>query len=83
MCQATETLRALLGIAPYTPGPIHHARVRKPTRFGARGNGHVTVSVDLDAPSGRVIDTLAREQRIIREMLDLTAQRCVRGRSDA
>ena len=80
MCQATETLRTLLGIAPYTPGPIPHARVRRPTRFGARGNGHVTVALGLEAPSGRLIDTLAREQRVIRELLDITAQRCARGK---
>ena len=79
MCQATDAVRAVLGIRPYTPGPIPHARVRKPTRFGARGNGHTAGPIGLEIPAGRLIDTLAREHRIIRQLLGDAARRCVRG----
>lgn len=66
MCGATDAIREALGIADYTPGPIPHARVRTPTRFGSRSNGR---SVSLATGPDPVIAELAREHRLIRGIL--------------
>lgn len=76
MCQTTDVLRRLIGIYDYTPGQIPHARVRKPTRHGARGNGHAPPG--LVVSTNPLIDALAREHRLIRQLLN--EARRMRGR---
>lgn len=74
MCQATDALRRLVGISEYTPGPIPHARVRKPTRFGARGNGHAAYP-GIPITSDPLAESIAREHRLIRSLLADMARR--------
>ncbi len=58
--------RRLLGIRAYTPAGHPRARARLPTWYGARGNG---CNPGVDAEQARVIADIAREQRIIVQML--------------
>lgn len=76
MCQATDAFRAMIGIYPYAPGPIPRARVRKPTRHGARGNGH---ALGLRVPAGPVVEALALEHRLIRQAVADAVRRSARG----
>lgn len=68
MCGATDALREVLGIADYLPGPIPHARVRTPTRFGSRGNGRAALAGIYATPDPAIAE-LAREHRLIRDLL--------------
>ena len=76
MCRATDALRSAIGITEYVPGSRPHARVRKPTWHGARGNGSGVASLPpLVLPAHPVIDRLAREHRLIRQILADDARR--------
>ena len=73
MCWASDTIRHFVGIYPYVPGDHPHARVRKPTRYGTRGNGHAPSGPPV--PTHPAIEDLAREHRIIRQIIDDAARR--------
>lgn len=60
-------LRRLLGIRDYVPGAIPPALVRRSTRYGARGNGHMAGLPPQ--PVHPVIDHLTRQHRAIRQMI--------------
>lgn len=70
MCGATNLLRRLLGIHEYDPGEIltGNAHVRRPSHYGARGNG-VALPDPVKRSTDVVIERLAMEHRIIRQML--------------
>jgi hypothetical protein len=79
MCRPTDALRHILGIRDYAPGPHPHARVRKPTWHGARStNGHAP---GLDVIPDPAVARLAREHRLIRQML-ADAARWARGANE-
>ncbi len=74
MCRATDAFRAAIGIRDYRPGPIPHARVRKPTWHGARGrNGHGGPDIQ-DGELRALIAELARQHRLIRQTLEDAAR---------
>jgi hypothetical protein len=78
MCRASDVMKQIVGISKYVPGSYPHARIRKPTWHGARGNGHATSGPAL--PPHPVIALLAQQHRLIRQMVeDAKRARCRRG----
>jgi hypothetical protein len=76
MCRPTDALRHLLGIGDYEPGLHPPAKVRKPTRYGARStNGHAPGLTVIPDPA---VAHLTRKHRLIRQML-ADAERWARG----
>ena len=79
MCRLPDMLRQAIGISGYTPGTYPHARVRKPTRHGARGNGHAVMPGAPPAVDNPVVAYLAQQHRLIRQILaDAARARCRR-----
>ena len=78
MSRASDVVRHIIGIHDYVPGAIPHARVRKPTRHGARGNGHAGGGHII--PVHPVVAYLAQQHRLIRQMIeDARRARCRRS----
>ena len=80
MCRPTDVLRSLVGITEYVPGPHPRARMRRPTKYGARSRDYVNGAGYPTAPSGDpFIENLVREHRLIRQILHDEARRRSRG----
>jgi hypothetical protein len=79
MCRTSDVLKRIVGISEYAPGAYPHAKVRKPTWHGTRGNGHTP---GLQMSMHPVIERLSREHRLIRQMLADAARRCGRGQRE-
>ncbi len=70
MCRATDIVRKAIGINEYAPRTTYRARVRMPTWHGARGtNGHARRVEAFGLTVDPVIADLAREHRVIRQMV--------------
>jgi hypothetical protein len=67
MCRASDALRRAIGIHAYTPSVPLKALVRKSIWHNARDNGH---GPGVRVPPDPVVERLAMEHRIIRQIIE-------------
>lgn len=72
MCRAGRAFKHAIGIHDYVPHHPLRAPVRKSIWHSARGNGRGLAGLHI--PTDPTVERLAREHRIIRQMIADTAR---------